>query len=524
MRRLVLAPVLALGAALLTPALAPAATFTVNSTADEAAAGLTTDGVCDSDPLPGTPVCTLRAAIQEGNDTAGSPDLINLPNLGPAYALDEAGAGEDLGADGDLDIRASMSVQGSGEPVIDAMGLDRVFHFGPAATAPSATISAVEIRGGGGVARGGGALVDGGTLTMTQTTVASNTAVSGAVAQGGGVAINAGSSHSIVASTIENDQASGLTGAEGGGLWIAIGAGLALTNSTITANTATTVGGNAEGGGIWSGGGVPLTHVTMSGDRAVGPSAEGGLVYAEAGAVTFRGTILDRGTGESGAQNCKAGSGALLSNGFNLEANSSSGLRQCGTFGLGDQFAANALLADLADRGGPTQTHALLNGSLALDKIQSCSPLAVDQRGEPRPGAFACDIGSFERQVLPGPGTDCLGLSPTIIGFADSEKIVGTPGNDVIVSQGGNDKIKGGDGNDRICGGKGKDVLRGGPGRDRIAGEDGKDQLYGQAGPDRLLGGSGKDLLDGGKDIDLLDGGKLKDNCRAGPADKIKDC
>jgi len=521
----VLALPLVLGATLLSPALASAATFTVNSTADQEAAGATNDGICDSDPLPGTPVCTLRAAIQEANGTAGPADLINLPNLGPAYALDEAGADEELGVDGDLDVRSSISLQGSGQPVVNATVADRVLNIGPEATNPVVSIGGVEIRGGSSVARGAGILVEGGTMTMSSTTVTANGAVSGAgLAQGGGVWINAGTGHAISVSTIDGNQAAGLTGAEGGGLWVGAGAAVSLTNSTISDNGASAVGGSAEGGGIWNAGTASLTHVTMSEDSLQGSPAEGGLVYAQAGTVLLRSTILNRGIAQSGAENCAGGTGSFTSFGSNLEANVTLVVRQCGTFGAGDLFVGDALIADLADRGGPTRTHALLNGSLALDMIQSCSPLAIDQRGEPRPGAFACDIGSFERQVLPGPGTDCLGLPPTIFGFAEDEKIIGTPANDVIVTQGGDDKVKGGDGNDRICGGKGNDTLRGGPGRDRISGEAGKDRLYGQAGPDNLRGGAGKDVLDGGKDVDVLDGGKLKDNCRGGPADKLRAC
>jgi len=61
----------------------------------------------------------------------------------------------------------------------------------------------------------------------------------------------------------------------------------------------------------------------------------------------------------------------------------------------------------------PTKTEQLLPGSLALDKVPSgltgsCvdaagAPLAIDQRGDPRPSGAACDIGAYEVQVA----TDC---------------------------------------------------------------------------------------------------------------------
>jgi hypothetical protein len=48
----------------------------------------------------------------------------------------------------------------------------------------------------------------------------------------------------------------------------------------------------------------------------------------------------------------------------------------------------------LSDNGGPTQTHALLAGSPAIDAGASCP--TSDQRGAPRPQGGACDIGAYE--------------------------------------------------------------------------------------------------------------------------------
>jgi hypothetical protein len=59
------------------------------------------------------------------------------------------------------------------------------------------------------------------------------------------------------------------------------------------------------------------------------------------------------------------------------------------------------MLAALADNGGPTQTHALLPGSPAIDAASDdCPPPATDQRGVSRPQGAKCDIGAFE--LVPG--------------------------------------------------------------------------------------------------------------------------
>jgi hypothetical protein len=61
-----------------------------------------------------------------------------------------------------------------------------------------------------------------------------------------------------------------------------------------------------------------------------------------------------------------------------------------------DRVGVDPMLAPLADNGGPTETHALLPGSPALDAILSggICRAAPDQRGVER--TAPCDIGAFE--------------------------------------------------------------------------------------------------------------------------------
>ena len=70
-----------------------------------------------------------------------------------------------------------------------------------------------------------------------------------------------------------------------------------------------------------------------------------------------------------------------------------------GYFSNGDIIQTDAGLAPLDDNGGPTLTHALLIGSLALDAADAALCPATDQRGVPRPQGPGCDIGSFEALV-----------------------------------------------------------------------------------------------------------------------------
>ena len=67
--------------------------------------------------------------------------------------------------------------------------------------------------------------------------------------------------------------------------------------------------------------------------------------------------------------------------------------------------SAGALaLGPLANNGGATMTHALLEGSVAIDAAVDCTdwfgqPVTTDQRGVARPQGLGCDVGAFEREA-----------------------------------------------------------------------------------------------------------------------------
>lgn len=107
-----------------------AATFAPNSFVDGVDANLG-DGVCATVAA----VCTLRAAIQEANGSAGA-DIINLAK--GTYTLTIRGAGENASATGDLDITSDVTINGAtpgvaADTVIDAGSasglIDRVLHI-----------------------------------------------------------------------------------------------------------------------------------------------------------------------------------------------------------------------------------------------------------------------------------------------------------------------------------------------------------------------------------------------------------
>jgi hypothetical protein len=78
--------------------------------------------------------------------------------------------------------------------------------------------------------------------------------------------------------------------------------------------------------------------------------------------------------------------------------------------------AAELALGPLQNNGGPTDTHALLEGSVAIDAavLGNCTP--TDQRGVERPQGAGCDAGAYEAvlkveiDIKPGSDTNRINL------------------------------------------------------------------------------------------------------------------
>lgn len=394
----------------------PAGPFTVTSTADtvDSNAG---NGVC----ADASGDCTLRAAIMEANALPGA-NIITLPAR--TYTLTIPETGEDANAKGDLDIKDDLIINGAGAAVtiIDGGGLDRVIHV----VAGSVTLSGVTITGGNqiNVAGGGGGIFNAGTLTLNNCIVTGNHGGNGV----GGI-YNAGGTLTLNNSTVTRNTAGGI-----GGIRNSAGTAI-LNNSTVSGNSAiqniaggilndcsgggadndhiiatmtlnnSTVSGNSAGsygGGIvnfsfhnrgCSGATVTLNNSTASGNRADGDG--GGIIQDprnnNPATITLKNSIVANNLGSPSA-NC---SGTITSLGHNLSSDGTCGLSTA----LGDLPNTPSMLGPLASNGGPTETHALLPGSPAIDAGSGdCPPPGTDQRGvaRPQPQGAACDIGAYE--------------------------------------------------------------------------------------------------------------------------------
>jgi parallel beta-helix repeat protein len=224
---------------------AHAATFTVNLTTD-AGDLIAGDGACDSSPTAGDQ-CTLRAAIQEANVLAGA-DVISVP-VG-TYIL--------TATLGSLNVTSDVLINGvlSTTTIVD--GSDNspngVFLVSVSGVTPTVTLSNLTIRNGSDAFDGGGVRNEGGNLALSDTRVITNSTFG----NGGGIA-NTGT--------------------------------MTVTHSSILSNTATP--GGDYGGGIYNTGRLTLINSEVSNNTEFDPAAGGGGIYNTAsGALILTNTLI----------------------------------------------------------------------------------------------------------------------------------------------------------------------------------------------------------------------------------------
>jgi hypothetical protein len=227
----------------------------------------------------------------------------------------------------------------------------------------------------------GGAIGANGDLSITRGTISGNSAQSGgailvlsgntdlvgslltgniAMDRGGGIFIHGYGNVAAENTTISENLALG----NGGAIANTYGS-VHLSNSTLTANSA-----NGFGGGIWFYDAyytLGLESTLVAGNTAGGNPDD---IFAPGGTVE--------------------GSHDLIVAALSLNVPP-------------DTLSSDPMLLPLADNGGPTMTHALDDGSPAIDTGDNPLDLATDQRGIGFVRAFgaAADIGAFEVQPAP---------------------------------------------------------------------------------------------------------------------------
>ena len=369
-------------AALAWPAATPAlaATITVTTTGDT----LTTDGSCS----------IREAIINANNDAATWPDCaagsgadtIVLPAGTITLAIANPFSSpccldaDQLAAAGDLDILTEMTIAGNpAGTTIDGNALDRIFDINPDTDSlpetptPSITVNITA-------------------LTITN----------GRQNQSGAVRINARATVAMDRCTVSNSNA---WADDGGGIYVFTDGALTLTNSTISGNASLLLDA-----GVKSEGSLAVVNSTITNNSTSGITPNRGQGLGCGGIVcTIRNTII----AGNGAAPRGDTEGFITSLGYNIIGKTTDNLGNPITVitpTTGDQIDVGAAAVDLqplAGNGGPTPTHALGAGSIAIDAGES-SGAAIDQRGEARPcdlasvanaaGGDGADIGAFEVQ------------------------------------------------------------------------------------------------------------------------------
>ncbi len=344
--------------------------FVVNSTSDgvDAAPG---NGACAT----GGGACTLRAAVMESNALAGA-DRIAL--AAGTYSLTLGAAGEDLAAQGDLDVTGSLTIVGAGASatIIDGGDVDRIFDV---RSGGNLVLDGLEIRNGftSGAPNPGGAIRvnAGGTLTVRRADLRDNQAnVAGAIDNSGTTLVEDSLIYRNVGFQSEAFQNS---------------AGIAtLRNTTVSGNTGTnaTIGHFA--------GTLTVDGCTVSGNGAEGLKNFGGAAFQVRNTVVSLNALPIEGAFTSQGSNLidDKGSATGFTDGVNNDK-----------VGGGANPVLDADLRVLGDYGGPTFTLPLMPTSPAVD-AGSCGGLLADQRGVSRPidvtgvpnVGDACDMGAYE--------------------------------------------------------------------------------------------------------------------------------
>ena len=362
----------------------------------------------------------FRLLVVNGASGANGNLTLNDLTLTDGALLSDTGGGAVLNNLATLTINDSTL---SGHSGTNSQGGGAIHANGGTTTINTSTLHTNQANNSG----GGGAIYanNSATVNVTDSTIRNNTATN---TSGGGIRLNFTGTNvlNVTGSTVNNNTANG-----GGG--IAHGSGSAIiTNSTISANTS-----QSNGGGIdFASATGTLNNVTVTSNTAgAGGGGGGGGVYSNATLNLNRSLISGNfgptsydsgyelvGNGTENANNSNVFGRSDITNNRAFAYSFTPGATDVTATSNGTQptALANILNTTLANNGGPTNTHALVAGSPAVDLAPSTACTAapvngVDQRGDPRnvdgngaASANECDAGAFEYDPPPPPTGDIV--------------------------------------------------------------------------------------------------------------------
>jgi hypothetical protein len=294
---------------------------------------------------------SLREALAIANSNFGVADTISF-----AGSLGGATINLSLGT---LSITDPVTISGLGADLLTINAStnagNRIFNIDDNSAGTSIAVAVNDLKlTGANVTGDGGAIRNTESLSLTRLTVSGNS-VTGL----GGAIKNEQGNLTVTDTTISGNSA-----ASGGGIW---------NDTNLTTQTATIVGstisGNsatAAGGGVHnSDGRVVIRHSTITNNTAPAGSGSGVASAGNSNAKTeVHSTIISGNTNSSldlvgGAVN------SFESNNYNLVGSSTAALAKF--VESDDLIHNNPMLEALADNGGPTLTHLLMEESPAIN-------------------------------------------------------------------------------------------------------------------------------------------------------------
>jgi hypothetical protein len=327
----------------------------------------------------------------------------------------------------------SMLPSFSGQTTVTGPGADKLIIRRPAAAASfglmqtfsgaNVTLSGLTLSGGsGGIANLGnlrvdrctisgnsastyGGILNNGTLVVINSTISGNNSSGGV---GGGIYNLANRTLTIFNSTI----AGNLSKNGGAGISIVSGSTVLIANSTLSGNSA-----GSSGAGILNNGKLTVLNSTITGNISSGQGGGIAVSSSTSSSLTLANSIVAGNRASSGNDiETYSSSNLISSNGSNFIGDAT---RAYGAKSTDKTFASTGttlsqLIAELADNGGPTRTHALVNGSPAVNGGNNTNipmdtldldadsdtkePVPYDQRGNGfvRVIGTTVDVGAWE--------------------------------------------------------------------------------------------------------------------------------
>jgi CSLREA domain-containing protein len=346
--------------------------------------------------------CSLREAVLAVNAQApvdacqGASDSHTIVLEGGAtYELSVAGAGEDAGLTGDLDLARPMTIEAArgADPraTIDARGLDRIFDVLPTTELRLTRFWSLHLRNGdaggsdGGVIRFADATCDGSPGSRRDISLFNVVIENGRAARGGGLHVGGCHLASVTLTSIVHSAATDVGGAvsvEGDSI-------LGIETSTISHNAA-----GAAGGGIHAaltGGGFGLELATVAENRA----PDGGGIWSTT-SVQLLMPVLARNDGG----NCGGPGGTYVGGVSDDDTCGSTGVSDIGLLPLtsfdGTPVHPLAPMSSAIDTAGEPPANGWCSSNLFTDQVGADRPLDGD--GD---GVAACDAGAIEAPAVP---------------------------------------------------------------------------------------------------------------------------